>query len=254
MKYALSAVAVLATIFGTFGTAHAQTEIALIAPGSSRAAVQPLAMAFEAKTGNKVKATFAMAGPLKQQVLQGDAFDVAVLQPPFTDVLASGNLAAASQTPLAQISVGVAVKKGAAKPDISSAAAVKAMLLAAKSVAYPNPAGGAAAGVSFGETLKKLGIADEVAAKAKLVQGGPAGTALVAKGEADVALAFMSEMTDPGIDVVGPLPEDISAPTKYVGFLSAKPKDPAAAKALLDYLASPAAAPIYKDHGMVPGR
>lgn len=254
MKYTFSAVAVLALIIGSFCTAHAQTEVALIAPGSSRAAVAPIAMAFEAKTGNKVKATFAMAGPLKQQVLQGDAFDVAVLQPPLNDVLASGNLAASTQTPLAKISVGVAVRKGAPKPDISNAAAVKAMLLAAKSVAYPNPAGGAAAGVSFAETLKKLGIADQVQPKAKLVQGGPAGTALVAKGEADVALAFMSEMTDPGIDVVGPLPQDISAPTEYVGFVSAKPKDAAAAKALLDYLASPAAAPMYKEHGMMPGR
>src|SRR4029078_11304439 len=104
MKRLALAVVMLAYVVGAAGAAHAQSEVALIAPGSSRAVIQPVATAFESKTGNKVKASCAMGGPLKQQVLQGGAFDVAVLQPPFDDVLASGNLAAKSETPLARLS------------------------------------------------------------------------------------------------------------------------------------------------------
>ncbi len=107
------------------------------------------------------------------------------------------------------------------------------MLLAAKSVSYPNPSGGAAAGVSFDETLKKLGIATQVEAKLKRAQGGAGAMVLVAKGEAEIGLTFVSEMEDPGIDVVGTLPREISPPTTLVGFVSSHAKDPVAAKALL---------------------
>jgi molybdate transport system substrate-binding protein len=250
-RFALTLVT-LACLFAGVGACEAQSQVVLIAPGSSRAVIEPLAMAFASGSGNKVNASFAMAGPLKQQVIQGSAFDVAVLQPPFDEVIASGNLAPQSETPLARLSVGLAVRKGAKKPDISTPEALKAVLLAAKSIAYPNPAGGAAAGVSFTDTLKKLGIIEQMQSRAHLVQGGPAGTALVANGEAEIALAFMTEMTDPGIDVVGPLPEAVSAPTRYVGFVSARPSSPATAQALLDYLASDAASRVYKKNGMEP--
>ncbi len=146
----------------------------------------------------------------------------------------------------------MAVKKGSPKPDISSAAAVKKMLLNAKSVAYPDAAGGAAAGVSFEATLKQLGIADQIEAKIKKAQGGAGAMALAAKGEVDVGLTFMSEMQDPGIDVVGPLPASISPPTQLVGFVSLHSKNPAAAKALLTFLSGPDAAQVYRGLGRKP--
>src|ERR1019366_9426328 len=129
--------------------------------------------------------------------------------------------------------LGVAVRKGAPKPDISTPEAVKRMLLAAKSVTYPNPAGGAAAGVSFNGTLQKLGIAEQLQPKIKLAQGGAGAMELVAKGEAEIGLTPLSEMSHPRIDMVGPLPREISPPTALVGFVSTHAKDPAAAKALL---------------------
>jgi len=169
-------------------------------------------------------------------------------------MLATGHVIAASETPLATVAVAVAVRKGAPKPDISSPEAVKKTLLAAKSIAYPNAAGGAAAGVSFDETLKKLGIAEQMQPKIKPAQGGAGAMAMAAKGEVEIGLTFMSEMGDPGIDIVGPLPKEISPPTVLVGFVSTHAKDPAAAKALLDYLSSPEAAAVYKAQGMQPGR
>ena len=249
----LTAVAVLS--LGSLYTAGAQSnEITLIAPGGIRDAVEQLIPGFEAKTGKKVKATFGSGLGTKKQVASGEAFDVPIIQPPYPEVLASGNVVAGSATPLASVSVGIAVRKGAAKPDISTAAAVKRTLLAAKSIAYPDPAGGAAAGVSFDQTLKKLGIAEQVESKLKRAQGGAGAMAMAAKGEVEIGVTFVSEMGDPGVDIVGPFPKEIAPPTTLVGFVSSHAKDKGAAKALLDYLSSPATAPVYKAHGMQPGR
>lgn len=252
-KYPLS-FAIVAIALGNPYSASAQTsEITLIGPGGVRAAVEQLIPGFERKTGYKVKATFGSGLGTKRQVASGEAFDVPIVQPPYPEVLASGNVVAGSAKTLATVAVGVAVRKGAPKPDISTPDAAKKTLLAAKSIAYPNPAGGAAAGVSFDETLKKLGIAGQVESKLKRAQGGAAAMVMAAKGEAEIGLTFLSEMEDPGIDVVGPLPKEISTPTTLVGFVSSHAKDPAAAKALLDYLSSPEAAAVYKAQGMQPG-
>ena len=241
-------------VFGNLDAARAQNEITLIAPGGIRAAIEQLIPGFESKTGRKVKATFGSGGGTKQQVARGEAFDVPIVQPPYPEVLASGHVVAASATPLATIALGVAVRKGAPKPDLSTPATVKRALLNATSVSYPDGARGAAAGVSFNETLKKLGIAEQMQPKIKLAQGGAAAMAMVAKGEAEIGLTFLSEMEDPGIDVAGPLPREISTPTSLVGFVSSHAKDPAGAKALLEYLSSPGAAAAYKEHRMQPGR
>src|ERR1700675_1709287 len=154
MKYLLSSALFVALVFGNPCRGRAQTEVTLIAPGGIRTSIEKLIPGFERKTGYKVKATFGSGGGTRKQVVQGDAFDVPIVQPPLQEVLASGNVAAATLTPLAKVSVGVAVRKGAPKPDISTPEAVKQTLLAAKSIAYPSASGGAAAGVSFDETLK----------------------------------------------------------------------------------------------------
>jgi molybdate transport system substrate-binding protein len=253
MRHLFSSVLV-ALILGNPHHAHAQGEITLIAPGGIRAAVEQLIPGFEHKTGHKVKTTFGSGLGTKQQVAKGEPFDVPIVQPPYQEVLGSGNVVASSAKTLASVSVGVAVRQGAPRPDISTPDAVRRMLLAAKSISYPNPAGGAAAGVSFDETLKKLGIADQMQAKLKRAQGGAGAMAMVAKGEADIGFTFVSEMDEPGIDIVGPLPKEISMPTTLVGFVSSHAKDPATAKALLDYLSSPEAAAAYRAQHMQPGK
>jgi len=249
MKHLLSSVVCLLVLGNSTG-ARAQSQITLIAPGGIRGAIEQLIPGFEAKTGYKVKATFGSGGGTRQQVARGEPFDVPIVQPPYQEVLASGNVVVESATPLASVALGVAVRKGAPKPDISTPAAVKRMLLAAKAISYPDGSRGAAAGVSFNETMKQLGIADQLQPKIKLAQGGAGAMSMVAKGEAEIGLTFLSEMSEPGIDVVGPLPSKISIPTSLVGFVSSHAQDPAAANALLQYLASPEAAAVYKAHGM----
>src|SRR2546423_6512637 len=230
-------------------------EVTLIAPGGIRAAVEQMIPAFEKKTGHTVKATFGSGNGTKQRVVKGEAFDVPIVQPPYPDVLASGSVVNSTETPLAHVAVGVAVRPGTPHPDISTPDAVKKLLLSAKSISYPDPKGGAAAGVSFDETLKKLGIADQMRPKIKLAQGGAGAMKMLADKEVDVGLTFVSEIiTEPGVEVVGPLPQSISTPTRLSGFIGSHSKNQAAAKQLLEYLSSPDAAKVYRERGMVPGR
>jgi len=229
-------------------------EVTLIAPGGIRAPIQNMIPDFECKTGHTVKATFGSGNGTKQQVMKGEAFDVPIVQPPLAEVLATGHVVVASETPLATVAVAVAVRKGAAKPDISTPEAVKTPLLAAKAVSIPDGARGAAAGVSFDETLKKLGIAEQMKPTLRRVQGGINAMAVLARGEVEVGLTFLSEIHDPGVEVVGLLPREISTPTALVGYVSAHTRVPEAAKALLMYLSSPEAAEVYKSLGMVPSR
>jgi molybdate transport system substrate-binding protein len=262
MRRILLSVAALALAFGVSNIALAQTEVTLIAPGGIRAPIEQLIPAFEKKTGYKVNATFGSGGGTKQQVIRGDVFDVPIVQPPLPEVIASGNVVESTATPLASVAVGVAVKKGAPKPDISSTEAVKKMLLSAKSIVCPDAATGAAAGVSINEMLKRLGIDDQIEPKLKRPHGtGPGGagggavvSSMVGTGEVEIGLTFVSEMDDPGIDIVGPLPREVIPWTPLVGFVSTHAKNPEAAKALLKYLSSPEAAAVYKSLGMQPGK
>ena len=159
MKYLLSSVVV--ALGALSSTCAGAVELKLIAPGGIRAAIQQMIPAFEKKTGNTVNGTFGSGGGTHARVVKGDLFDVPVVQPPYQDVIQSGHVVPSSETPLATVWVGLAVKMGAPKPDISTPDAVKRLLLNAKAVAYPNAATGAAAGVSFNETLEKLGIMDQ---------------------------------------------------------------------------------------------
>jgi molybdate transport system substrate-binding protein len=244
---------VLALVLGA-ATAGYADEVTLIGPGGVRAAVEKLIPAFERQTGHKVKATFGSGVGTKQQVIRGEAFDVPIVQPPLMPVLDSGHVIKSTETPLATVAVGIAVRKGAAKPDISTPDVVKRALLAAKTISYPDPAGGAAAGVSFEQTLKTMGLLPQLESKIRRAMGGAAAMEMVAKGEAEIGLTFVSEMENPGIDIVGPLPRAISTPTGLVGFVSTHAKSPDAARALLKFLSSSEAAAAYKSLHMQPGK
>jgi molybdate transport system substrate-binding protein len=253
MKHLISSALAIAALAAANSAIAA--EITLVAPGGIRAALEDLIPKFEQQSGHKVKATFGSGGGTKAQVMRGEPFDVPVVQLPLEPVIASGHVVAASETPLAHVAVGIAVRSGQPKPDISTPDKVKKLLLDAKSIAYPNPAAGAAAGASFEATMGQLGIAEEMKPKSKPAQGGAGAMALLAKGEVEIGLTFVSEIiTEPGVEAVGALPRDISTPTVLVGFVSAHSKEPAAAKALLAFLSGPTAAAVYKARGMEPGR
>jgi molybdate transport system substrate-binding protein len=247
----------IAIALGVFGAAvaRAQSEVTLAAPSRIREPIQRLLETFEGKAGIDVKATFGNDLAIKKQVAAGEGTDVTILERPYPEVLASGNVAVESETPLLSVSVGVAVRKGARKPDISTPDALRRTLLQAKSICYPGGTG--IAGRHFEQALESMGLFDQLEPKITRAQGGAGVVAMVAQGEAEIGVTFMSELYRPeseGIDVVGALPAAVSPPSVLVGFISSRAKDPAAAKAVLALLSSPEAASIYRANGMQPAR
>ena len=236
-----------------WSVAKAQNQLVMIAPRGIRGAVEQLLPAFERKTGLKVHAEFTSGGEVTARVLRGDPFDVVILHPPYPREIGSGNIKVDSARTLASAALGIAVQKGAPLPDIQTADALRRTLLSVASIACPG-AGGATAGPIFDEVLQKLGITDQIKPKVRLVASGDAAMEMVAKGEAEIGLTYLSEMGQPGISAVGPVPRELAQPAAYAGVIATHPAQPAAALALLEYLASPEAGAVYTEHKMQPER
>lgn len=230
-------------------------ELTLVAPGGIRTALEQLLPVFEHRTGHKIAPTFISGGATKQRTADGELFDVPVLQPPYDNVIASGNIVGKSETPLATVAVVAAVKTGTPKPDISTADALKRALLAAPSISCPSIARGAACGVSFASTLDRLGIKDTVMPKVVPAQSGWELVKMVGRGEVALAITFASE-NDPNPDVamLGALPREVSTPTGFVAFVHTRSKAPEAAAALVQFLGSAELAKVFTASGMVPGK
>jgi molybdate transport system substrate-binding protein len=254
MKPQWSRAAILATFFGlAFLPQAGAAEVKVLTAGAFRQVVLALVPDFEKQTGHKVVVDTGTAGQLKKRIEDGEAFDVAVITPAVLDVLAAkGKIAAGSRVNLASVGVGVVVKEGAPKPDVSTVEAFKRALVAAKSVAYIDPASGGSSGIYIDNLLERLGIAAEVRAKAKLKQGGYVAE-LIVSGEAELGLHQISEIVPvKGAVLVGPLPQEIQNTTIYAAALSASAANKDAGAALIAMFSGPAAAAVLKSKGMEP--
>jgi molybdate transport system substrate-binding protein len=231
----------------------AAAEIKVLTAGAFKQVLLALLPDFERTSGHKVTVENDTVGALTKRIAGGEVFDLAVLTPKAVDDLAKeGKFVAGSRASLARVGIGVVVKDGTPKPDISSVAAFRQALLAAKSVAYIDPAAGGSSGIYVAGLLDKLGIAGEVKPKAKLIPGG-AVAEHVAKGEAELGIHQISEILPvKGVTLVGPLPAEIQNYTVYAAGVGAHAKESDAAKALLKTLTSPAAAEVLKSKGMEP--
>ena len=211
-----------------------------------------LAPKFEA-TGHKLTIVYAPSGAIAKRVSDGEAADLLVSTPAGIDgLIRAGKVTDGTNTPLASSGMGVAVLKGAPKPDISTPEAFKRALLAAKAVAYTDPASGGASGAHMAKVLERLGIASEVNAKAKLGRGIPVAT-FVVKGEADIAIQQLPELLHvEGAEVVGPLPGDLQNVTTFAAGIPAASTQAEAAKALIRFLQTPESAAVIKKHGLDP--
>jgi len=228
-------------------------EIKVLSAGAFKPVVVALVPEFERQTGHKVTVDNDTAGGLARRITGGEAFDLVVIPPGGIDPLVkAGKVVDGSGVRLARVAIGVAVKKGAAAPDISSVAAFQEALLKARAVAYIDPAAGGSSGIYLTELFGKLGIADRIRPKAVLVPGGLVAERLV-DGQADIALHQISEiLAVPGATLVGPIPREIQNYTVYAGALSTTARDATAARALLAALKGPGAEAILKDKGMEP--
>jgi molybdate transport system substrate-binding protein len=231
----------------------AAAEIKVLTAGAFKQVLLMLLPDFEKQTGHKVIVQNDTVGALAKRIEGGEVFDLAVLTPAaVNDLSTKGKFVAGSRTNLSRVGVGVVVKEGAPKPDISSVDAFKKALLAAKSVAYIDPAAGGSSGIYVAGLLDKLGVASEVKPKAKLIPGG-AVAEHIARGEAELGIHQISEILPvKGVTLVGPLPADIQSYTVYAAGLGAHGKESEAAKALLKTLSGPAAADVLKSKGMEP--
>ncbi len=227
-------------------------EIKVISGGAFKTVLNALVVQYQKESGNTVSITYRTVGQHMKLIASGEEkFDVAVLTPKAIEALTKeGKVAAGSRADLAKTGVGVVVKAGTPLPDISTVEAFKKTLLAAKSVAYIDPAAGGSSGIYVGKLLERLGIAKEINAKAVLVQGGEVATHVV-DGEAEIGIHQISEiLAVKGAVMVGPLPAAIQNFTVYSAGIAAG--NGAAAQSLVRFLSGPHAVPIIKSKGMEP--
>ena len=192
---------------------------------------------------------------ITQRLRKGDAADLALVSPKqWEDLRTEGKLNPTVRVVVAKVGIGVFVKRGAAKPDIRSVEAFKRSLLGARSIALSDPAGGGPVGVYAVHLFDQLGISADIKPKLKLVGGGLAPVDPVAKGDAEIGLTTISEILPvPGIELVGPLPAEIQNFIVYTAAVPENAKEPAAAKALIDFLTSSRATSVLKSKGLEPG-
>jgi len=230
-------------------------EVKVMISGGFSAAYGVLIPEFERTTHNTVVTAF---GPSMGNTLQaipnrlqrGEPADVLIMVDSALDGLSKqGKVVANSRVDLARSKIGMVVRSGEPKPDIRSVEAFKSALIAAKSIAYSD----SASGVYLSTVLfQRLGIADQVLSKSRMIPAEPVG-AVVARGEAQLGFQQISELLPvPGVDLVGPLPEEVQKVTVFAGGVAVGAKEPDAARALLQFLSSPAAAEAISKSGLEP--
>jgi molybdate transport system substrate-binding protein len=249
MRRIVTITAVIAALFMVAATAHA-AELKVLSGNGAKAAVRDLCAQFERATGNKVSVHFEVNADLRKKIEAGEAFDVAVLNPPVLDALIkAGKVVAGSRADIGRAGLGVAVRAGAPKPDIATVDAFKHALLAAKAVAYP---GKGASGLYFVSLLDRMGITNEMKPKLKPMKAEDT-VEVVARGEADMVVVVSTRITGvPGVERVGSIPEELQTKIGFAAGVSASAKEPAAGKALVTFLSAPEAAATLRANGVDP--
>jgi molybdate transport system substrate-binding protein len=244
--HCLIAVAALTTL----SLSAQAAELKLLEGNALNAVMSDLGPQFETATGNKLNTTIGTSAQLRARVDNAEAFDAIILTKALLDQLAAqGKVANAPQAPIAHVGIGVAIRKGAPKPDISTVDAFKQAMLNAKSIGFVDNTPTAAA---LKQIFAKLGIADQVNPKLKplTIQAPDA----VANGDVEIAMTQISEILPvAGVDLVGPLPADIQVNTVFAIGVNAAAKNADGAAALTKFLTSPSAAAVIKAKGMEPG-
>jgi molybdate transport system substrate-binding protein len=245
-------IAIAFALLTTAGAANA-AEIRALISTAVEAALAELLPPFERASGHTLRITYGPSGGVAKRLTDGEAADLIILNDSGLDDLIKQGKVVPGRTDFARTGIGVAVRKGAPRPDIGTPDALKRALLNARAVAHTAPAGGGITALHLLRMFEKLGIAQEVAAKTKLAAGGPNGrvSTIVASGEADLGLQQVSElMSNPGVDVVGLLPVELQQVTVYSAGITANATQAEAAKTFIRFISAPAAAPIFAAKGL----
>lgn len=225
-------------------------ELKVLSGNGPRAAVRELCTQFARASGNAVELALDVNPEVVRRGKAGEAFDVAVGNPSTIEqLIAAGKVVAGSRRDIGTAGLAVAVKAGAPHPDIASVEAFRRTLLAAKAVAFPAHG---ASGLYFVELVGRLGLAAEMQGKLKPMVAEDC-VEVVARGEADMVVVVATRITGvPGVEVVGPIPEELQTKIGFAAGLSASAKAPDAAMALIAFLTAPSAAVTLKAKGVEP--
>jgi molybdate transport system substrate-binding protein len=233
------------------------TEIKVVTSGGFTAAYLELVPEYERLTHNKLATEFGPSMGTTHNAIpirldRGETIDVVIMAAPaLVDLIKQGKVRADSRVDLVQSKIGMAVKAGASKPDISTVEALKRTLLAAKSIAYSDSASGVYLST---ELFPRLGIAEQIKDKSRKIEADPVG-GVVATGEFEIGFQQISELRPvKGIDIVGELPPGAQRITVFAAGIPSTSKHPEAAKALIQWLSSPAAYPAINKSGLEPAK
>ena len=253
-KFAALAILLSIGVILTAGASRAD-EIKVVTSGGFTAAYLELVPRYEAATHTKLVTEFGPSmgtthNAIPIRLERGEAIDVVIMAgPALDDLIKQGKVRTGSRVDLVQSLIGMAVKAGAPRPDISTVEALKHTLLAAKSIAYSDSASGVYLST---ELFPKLGVADQIKGKTRKIEADPVG-GVVATGEFEIGFQQISELRPvKGIDIVGPLPPGAQRMTVFAAGIPATAAHPEAAKALIEWLASPAAYAAIKNSGLEP--
>jgi len=230
-------------------------EVKVITSGAFTAAYLEIVPEFERTTKHTVTSGFGASmgnapDSIPSRLQRGEPVDVVIMaDTALEDLIEQGKVAAGSRVDLVRSSIGVAIRAGAPRPDITSVDALRRTLLNAKSIAYSASASGVYVST---ELFQRLGIADQVTAKSRRIDSGPVG-AVVARGDAEIGFQQISELLPvPGIDYIGPLPADVQKVTVFAAGITTRSANPDVARALIRFLASPAVVPVIRKSGLEP--
>jgi molybdate transport system substrate-binding protein len=228
-------------------------ELVVLSAGAIDDVARTLAPTLKLPPGDTIVIHKDTVGALVSRILEGEPFDVVLMSPAGLIRLTKADKADGfSQVELARVGVGVAVRAGTPPPDIGSVDAFRTTMLSARAVAYIDPASGGTSGAYVDKLFRTLGIAEAMAPRSVLVNGGLVAKALL-DHHADIGLQQISElMAIHGVTLVGPLPPEIQNYTTYDGAIAAGTNHRAAAKAFLALMAGPTALPVLTAHGMTP--
>jgi len=224
----------------------------ILTPRSMWTVLNEIGSQFEANSGYKLAVVTGIAATLADRIIQGEAFDIFIGPPVQMNRMVQNNkLIAETRTAIAHSGIGVEVRAGAPKPDISSVDAFKGALLKAKSIGYLKQEG--TSGAYLHDLFERLGIADAIRPKVVRPETDIV-SELVAKGEIELGMVVITQiMTTPGVDLVGPIPHEVQSYVRWSGAVSTSSAAPQVAKALIEFLTSPMAVPVLKAQGMEPG-
>ncbi len=229
-------------------------EIKVLSALSIQGIIDDLAPKFERASGHKLVISYGALGTTMKRIHDGETADVVILPRQGIDTLVKeGKAAGGNVTVITRSNMGVAVRKGTPKPDISTPEAFKRALLAAKSIIYANPEGGGPSGWHIAKVMEGLGIANEMKAKTTFANTTDFG-ALMASGKGELALYQLQNLVQtPGLEIVGPLPGNLQETTVFAAAIMAGTKNAGAGKALITFLRTPESAKVMKTKGMEPG-